>query len=330
MTNFLADADKEIGKITNLSQRLEAAYLARGTNVFKDESGKPLSMEAAKAKIKEDERKQLALFTAKKKAAEFLTELYQGHDENNPFKPDDLQKLAKAKGLEVKTTPPFDQRGEGITQTNVPPLFIRTAFSLRIDDPDDKAKELLFSSAPIVAEDGIYVIGFNKRLPSAIQSFEQVREQVAKDYQEDETMKLARQAGTTFAKTLTNGLAQGKKFSDIIAETKVKPVALPEFSLSTRSLPELGEKATLDSLQSVAVSLPAGGASGFVPTASGGFVLHLKAKLPIDEAKLKIELPEFLARQRDQRMSAAFSEWFQKLPQEMRLVTPAKSSGGKS
>jgi hypothetical protein len=328
LTNYLAEADKELGKITNLSQRLEAAYLQRGTNVFRDEEGKPLSMEAAKAKIKEDERKQLALIAARKSANEFLTELFQGHDDNNPFKPDDLAKLAKAKGLEVKTTPPFDQR-DGARKLNVPPLFVRTAFSLRADDPDDKAKELLYSSAPILAEDGIYVIGFNKRFPSEIQSFEQVHEQVAKDYREEESSKMARQAGTAFANTLTNSLAQGKTFSDAAVQAKVKPVSLPEFSLSTRSLPELGDRANLDNLQNVAASLPVGGVSGFIPTASGGFVLHLKAKLPVDEAKLKAELPEFLARQRDQRMTAAFSEWFQKLPQEMRLTVPAKNSGGK-
>ena len=173
-------------------------------------------------------------------------------------------------------------------------------------------------------------MALNRRIPSEIQPFEKVRDQVTEDYRAEQSLQLARQAAADFGKTFTNGLTQGKTFSAICAEAKVSPVSLPEFSLSTRSLPELGERATLDTLQSVANTLIPGKASGFVPTAGGGFILHLKAKLPVNEALLKTELPEFLARQRDQRMSAAFSEWFQKLPQEMKLVMPAKTSSGKS
>ncbi len=329
LTNFLAEADKELGKITNLSQRLEAVYLQRGTNTFKDADGKPLSMEAAKNKIKADEREAIASITARKKASEFLTELFKNHDEKNPLKADDLQKLAQAKGLDVKTTPPFSQR-DGSKQLKVPIAFVGAAFNLRANDPDDAAGELLFNSSPIVAEDGIYVIGFNQRYPSQIQSLEKVKDEVTQDYRTEQSLKLARQAGLTFEKTLTNSIAQGNSFSEIAAQAKVKTVTLPPFSMATRELPQLGERANLDILQNVATTLAPGKASGFVATSDGGLVLHLKGKLPVDEARLKSELPEFLDRQREQRMSAAFAEWFQKLPQEMKLVTPTKTSGGKS
>ena len=93
-----------------------------------------------------------------------------------------------------------------------------------------------------------------------------------------------------------------------------------------RSVIGLPENVNLDTLQNIVATLPVGKASDFIVTEDGGFVLHLKAKLPVDEARLKEEMPEFLARQRDQRMSAAYSEWFQKLPQEMNLVTPPKST----
>lgn len=141
---------------------------------------------------------------------------------------------------------------------------------------------------------------------------------------------MARLAGAIFASSLTNSAAAGKSFADLAAQGKVNLVTLPGFSLSTRSLPELGDGRSLETLQNVASSLVPGKTSPFMPTTEGGMVLHLKSKLPVDEAKLKMELPEFLARQREQRMSAAFSEWFQKLPEEMKLVIPTKPSGGKS
>jgi hypothetical protein len=195
---------------------------------------------------------------------------------------------------------------------------------LRADDPD-----FLFTSRPVVGPDAVYVIGFKQRFPSEVQPFEKVREKVTKDYKTEQSLKLARNAGVAFEKTLTNGIAQGKTFSAIVKDANLKAVSLPQFSLSTRTLPGLPESVSLDTLQNVATTLPVGKASDFVATAEGGFVLSLKAKLPVDEARLKTELPEFLARQRDQRMSAAYSEWFQKLPQEMNLVVPTKSSTGK-
>jgi hypothetical protein len=140
---------------------------------------------------------------------------------------------------------------------------------------------------------------------------------------------MARNAGIAFEKTLTNGIAQGKAFSAIAKEANVKPVDLPSFSLSTQNLPSLPDGVSLDTLQNVATTLPVGKASDFIATSDGGFVVHLKAKLPVDETRLKAELPEFLARQRDQRMSAAYSEWFQKLPQEMNLVLPPDPSATK-
>ncbi|MEO5803370.1 MAG: SurA N-terminal domain-containing protein [Verrucomicrobiota bacterium] len=328
-TNFLADADKELGKITNLSQRIEAVYFQKGgTNEYKDETGKPLSLEAAKNKIKEEERRQIALVSAHKKTAEFLEELAKGHDEKNPFSPDDLEKLAKAKGLDIKTTPPFDQRTT-TNQLDLPAAFMRAAFALRADEPEDKPREMLFTFRPIVGKDAVYAIGLKQRFPSEIQPFEKVREKVTEDYRADQSLKLARNAGIAFEKTLTNGIAQGKTFLAIAKEADVKPISLPPFTLSARSLPELPQQVNLETLQNVASSLVAGQTSGFIATSDGGFVLHLKAKLPVDEAQLKTELPDFLARQREQRMSAAFSEWFQKLPQELKLVLPPKAPDGK-
>ena len=56
----------------------------------------------------------------------------------------------------------------------------------------------------------MYVIAFNKKLPSEIPTLDQIRDQVVKDYRYSQALNLARKAGTDFYQTLTNGLAQGK------------------------------------------------------------------------------------------------------------------------
>lgn len=322
LTNFLAEADVELGKVTNLAQRIDSIYLNRGTNVFRDENGKPLSPEDSKKKIKEDSRKQLALAAAQKKANEVLTGLFEGRDEKNPLRPGDFEKYAREKNLDFKTTPPFD-RETGAEQLHLPPLFVQAAFTLRADEPEESVKG-------IPTTEGVYVIALNRRFLSEMQPLEKVRERVTEDYRAAQALKLARQAAAIFDQTLTNGLAAGKTFSDLAAAANVKPVALPAFTLHTRALPELEGRAPLEAVQNVATSLSPGQVSGVVPTENGAFILYLKSKLPVDEARLKMELPEFLERQREQRMSAAFSDWFQKMAQEMKLVVPEKNAGGKS
>ncbi|MEP6663371.1 MAG: hypothetical protein ABJC04_06865, partial [Verrucomicrobiota bacterium] len=181
----------------------------------------------------------------------------------------------------------------------------------------------------IPGENAVYAISFKKRFQSELQSLETVRKQVEKDYLEDQSLKLARAAGVAFEKTLTNGIAQGKKFAAICDQAKVKPVTLPTFSLSTKTTLEFPGKLTLDSLQGTVSTLSEGRASSFVGLPDGGYVLYLKSKLPVDESKMKTEFPEFITRQREQRMYAAFSEWFQKLVQDS-IKVPAKIPVGKS
>jgi hypothetical protein len=67
--------------------------------------------------------------------------------------------------------------------------------------------------------------------------------------------------------------------------------------------------------------LATGKVSRFVESMDGGFVVYVKARTPVDEAILQKELPNYLARMRDQRQQAAYSEWFGKQFQT-RVVIP--------
>ena len=49
-----------------------------------------------------------------------------------------------------------------------------------------------------------------------------------------------------------------------------------------------------------------------MPAHGGGMVLHLISKQPVDQTKVKAELPAFLAKLREERQREAFSEWFRK------------------
>jgi hypothetical protein len=72
------------------------------------------------------------------------------------------------------------------------------------------------------------------------------------------------------------------------------------------------DRANLNQLKQTAFSTPPGTISNFQPTSDGGFVLYVKAKLPLDEARMNANLPAFANYVRQSRQSEAFNEWFSK------------------
>ena len=55
---------------------------------------------------------------------------------------------------------------------------------------------------------------------------------------------------------------------------------------------------------------PPGQASSFVPSDEGGFLVFVRAKLPLDTAKLLADLPSFTANVRRSREGEALNQWF--------------------
>ena len=296
VSNFLAQAEAALMK-TNFTEIVEANYQRLGTNYFRDAK----TPEEAKAKIREELIRGRALGEARKKALEFARPLF----DIEPPHAEDLEKLAKEKGLTVSISAPFDQV-EGPKDLETGADFAKAAFKLAPDQP---------FAGPFIGKDGAYVIALNKKIPSEIPPLDQIRERVVADYKYNQALTLARAAGVAFHKTLTNGLAQGKSFSALCNEAKLKPVELPPFSLSTRSLPELEDLISLDGrngLKQIAFNTPPGQASEFHATSEGGIIVYVKSRLPLDVAKMTVELPAFVNSVRQNRQNDAFNEWFRK------------------
>ena len=87
---------------------------------------------------------------------------------------------------------------------------------------------------------------------------------------------------------------------------------MPPFSPSTRSLPQIEDRVSLGELKAAATALAPGQASDFRVSRDGGFILHVQSRLPVDDAKLKLELPAYLTELRQERLYVAFNEWFRR------------------
>jgi parvulin-like peptidyl-prolyl isomerase len=295
LTNHLAEATDLLAKMTNLDLQIEEAYRENPTNLLSQ--FKAASLEEAKVKIREARLKDFESQLARRKAAEFAYAL----EEKEQQGPDTLALVAKEKNLTVQVSEPFD-RFDPPKSLAVSAAFASAAFSLTNGR----------FAGPLVGDEAVYIIGLNRRIPSEVPPFEQVRARVENDYKMNLATALARQAGADFNQAATNQLAQGKTFDEICTGAKVTPVELPPFSLSTQSLPGYEEGGLLNQFKQAAFGTNPGKVSTFFPTDEGGFVLFVKAKVPMNEEKMQKELPAFVNYVRGSRQNEAFQAWFRK------------------
>jgi hypothetical protein len=290
VTNFQAEAEQELSK-TNFNDQVEAIYAKYGAGIFPEAK----TPEEKKAGIRAELIRQQALADAKRQAKEFANAVFS----IDPAKPENLAAVAKQKGLTMHVTAPFSKE-YGPEEFAVPESFVKAAFALTTDEP---------LVGPIAGTNAVFVVALDKQLPSEIPPLDQIRDRVTRDYQFHGAVLLARSAGTNFVHTLTENLAGGKNFAAVCIAAGLQPQVLPSFSLSTRELPEVGDRANLSVFKQAAFTTPVGKTSDFEETGSGGFVVHVQSQLPIDQLKMDSELPQYAAALRRERQSEAFSQW---------------------
>jgi len=306
LTNYLAEANQALARMTNLDQKIEEAYGVGGTNFLNEVKAR--SLQEAKVKVREARRKEFEMQAARKQATEFATPLF----DMEPARADNLDKLAKEKGLVARVTAPFDLQ-DGPKELEVGADFAQKAFARTPEDP---------FAGPILGQDSVYVIALGKKLPSEVPPLDQIRAQVVKDYQYNQALDAARKAGAAFYQTLTNGLAQGKTVAAICAEAKLQLVEVPPFSLSTRELPQVEDHLPLNQYKQIAFTAPLGKVSPFQMTTEGGVIVYVNSKLPLDEANMNASLPAFANSVRQSRQNEAFNDWFRREAEKGLRDTP--------
>jgi hypothetical protein len=307
-SNYLGTAEEQMAKITNFTEQARAVYLKRGTNFYTDADGKVLSEEAAIRKIRDEQLDLLALRTARQKANEFVNALAT----NSAVKLADLASLAAQFKLATKSTEAFDE--EGPKSLKVMENFARQAMLLTEQEP--------VSLNPVVGQDGVYVIGLRKSIPSRTPALEEIRGQVFLDYKQFQTVQTARERGRNFHVDLTNALGQARTFSSVCAEKAVRPLAIMRLARNAKAVPELPESFNLNDIKRYAFSLKPGAVSPFVTTADGGMVVFVRSKFPIDEPKMQADLPQFTSMLRQNRQFEAANAWLGKQMQSMNLIRP--------
>lgn len=302
LSNFLAAARQELDKNTNLTEIIEARYEQLGTNYFSDVK----TPEEAKQRIRTEFEKEMAMYKAGQDAKKFNLALYEMVANNEKaakvpaYSTEVFSAVAKELGLTAQISAPFSLN-ETPAGLDVSEDFVRLAFNLSAEEP---------LADTLVGENHVYIIGFNRRLPSEVPPFDAIRERVTQDYRFIEAAIKAYQSGVEFHATATNGLSAGQTFASLCAKAGVKPVTLAPFSPSTRTIPEIEKLVDPQSFRQAAFTTEPGQVGPVLEGSDGAVVLFVQARLPIDEAAMRTNLPSFTRNVQQMRRSEVFNEWF--------------------
>lgn len=318
-TNYLAEADQTLATNANLEVQIDQVYANRGKEAFRDEEGQIMPEDEAREQIRGELRDEVAHLIAKRKANEFATVVIESSDnEENPGAAFFEQK-ARELGLEPHLTAPFS-RFQSPPGLKVGRDFSQTAFQLGQEEP---------YSLPLEGEEAFYVLAIQERIPSSVQPLEEVRDRVVTQLRQDRLRELTREAGEAFYVTLTNQMAAGKGFQEIVEAAGKEVVPVPPFSLRDTSITGYSSGETgvsLTDLKNAAFSLSPGEVSQYLSSRQNGFILHLIQMLPISDLRVDDEYPEVMADMRTQRRIAAFNDWFQSALENAHSTLPVSST----
>ncbi len=294
-SNYLAKAETQMGQISGLATKIEQFYNERGADAFKDENGTVLAKEPALALIRRQSAMAEAAKLSEASAREFANELYA----IEPVKAENIVLLAAKKGLIIHKSEPFATSGVAPGLEDLANLGSEVA-KLTPEQP---------FSIPVSGLSGTVVAALASKIPSEVPPFEAVESRIREDKKRFDSREAARNAATSFAISLTNGLAQGKTLAEIAAAEKQHVTELAPFSLSSESIADLSPSLNISQIKDTVFNLKPGTASRVVTTFDGGFVAFLKSIDPIDSSVVKAGLNSFTEEIRQRRRQEIIEAW---------------------
>ncbi|MCP5521568.1 MAG: SurA N-terminal domain-containing protein [Verrucomicrobiales bacterium] len=315
-SNYIARAEEALGRITNLTERLDALYQQRGASTFLDTNGQVMPPDAAKLKLREEQRDREALLVARREAAKFGTELMN----LEPAAATNLWTVAAAQGIPVETSVPFNENGM-VPIPGAGQDLGQVAFKL------DGSRPI---SAPLVGQQAVFIIALKQRIPSEVPSLDAVRLRVTEDFRRDESRKLVRAAGTNLVATLKAVVNSTNDFASAVIASGNALTSLPKFSEASRNVTGWPRQIPLSTALTTVKDMAVGDISDYVDTGASGFILHLQGREPVGETELKDALPEHLADMQTSGRFAAFREWLTHRIDQSRLSFPGDSTGAEN
>jgi hypothetical protein len=153
--------------------------------------------------------------------------------------------------------------------------------------------------------DGYFVLQLAEVVESRPLTFEEAKAQLTDTLKQERSTEAMNLKASEIRQKIDAEVKAGKSMADAAQAAGVKAESFPTFSMAERK----NDAPDSNEVMSTASELRDGELSQFVATATGGFILHVDKRLPVDEADFEKQKPA-LTKNLEQRQSAAlFDEW---------------------
>ena len=279
-------ASEYTNKVTNVTERL-VEYYTNNKATYKEDDR--IKFAWLKISIPTNAANQAAI----KQAQQYQAAVYQGFQQNGT-------NLTVLSQIATNLQPPLKIERIELGEGNVTGHPLGSVFNqVRSGDIGD-------IKLPVVrGPEGLYFAGVEEEIEGSLPKFNSLTSKRSNEvrlaFLEEETYKLAREAGRAFYTTLTTALTEGNQtFDKFCRANKVDIFTVPLFSSITQTGPAyaaLTNRVELPELQRAVRGMdpskqktPVDRITDFNPNLHGGWILNLKQRVPADPEEIKDQL----------------------------------------
>ena len=206
-----------------------------------------------------------------------------------------LEDLAAKAGVPVVETPEFEESAPP-KEIGGAPEAAEAAFRLTSEEPN---------SDPVTTEGGYYMLQLSGITPATPMTLDDAKKQLTEEIIVERANESLTLKAADLRKKITEAMAAGKSFADAAKDAGAVAETFPTFSPSEPKMDQPDAR----EIMGRSGELNEGELSGFTPTQTGGLLIHIDKRLPVDEAGFEKEKP-VLANQIDgMKKNAAFQQW---------------------
>lgn len=304
------------GKVNALVLRFRSEDFANEVKITDDDIAK--YFEGHKAQLKSDEKRRVSfvafsLNDEQKKLAgkERIDVMQKLSDRAGEFTQAMLEKGSDFATVAGKFEVPLHETGDFTeakpdAQLAGNPDVARAAFTLTQADPNSDA---------IQGTDGFYVLRLTGVTEARPLTLDEAKPKIVEALKTDRLNEIVSAKAAAAKSAIHAAVAAGKPIANAVAETGMKPEAIPAFSLSELPgrAPEKKDPKTeppdLPQIKQAAAELNPGDVSDFVLTQAGGLLVAIEKREPIDPQEYETGKMFVTSSYLRNKREAVFQEW---------------------
>ena len=206
-----------------------------------------------------------------------------------------LEEAAAKAGVTVVETPEFEASAPS-KEIGESTAAAEAAFKLTTEDPN---------SDVVTTEGGYYVLQLAGITPSKPMTLDDAKKQLTEEIISERANEALNLKGAELRKKITESIAAGKSFADAAKDAGAVAETYPTFSSAEPKMDQPDAR----EIMGRSFEMNEGELSDFTPTQSGGLLIHIDKRQPVDEAGFEKEKTMFASQIDRMKKEAAFQQW---------------------